>query len=89
MRESDGLLLPYIEGATTVTRRQDQELLLARNGPAVLIVSSATLRAGKLYGKRTLGYRMSLRDSIDVDTPDDLRTAEMMLSLEGSRGGAR
>ena len=89
LRERGGLLIPYLEGAATVTRRQDQEPLLARNGPAVLIVSRATLGTGQLYGPRTLGYRMSLADSIDVDAPEDLQLAERALSTRGSQGRSR
>lgn len=91
LRERDGVLVPYREGAETVTRRQDQEPLLARNGPAVLVVSRSTLRGGKLYGTRTLGYRMSAAESIDVDTPEELALAGLLLARRGaaaSGGGA-
>jgi CMP-N,N'-diacetyllegionaminic acid synthase len=84
LRERAGRLVPY-EGSETVTRRQDQEPLLARNGPAVLIVSRATLVAGLIYGERTVGYRMSHTDSIDIDTPEDLRLAGLMLLARASR----
>jgi CMP-N-acetylneuraminic acid synthetase len=80
MRERDGVLLPYHEGTETVTRRQGLEPLLARNGPAVLVVSPQALRAGRLYGARTVGYRMDENDSIDVDTEEDLRLAALLLA---------
>jgi CMP-N,N'-diacetyllegionaminic acid synthase len=79
MREARGTLVPY-EGETSVTRRQDQTPLVARNGPAVLVVSRETLRAGKLYGARTAGYRMDPQESLDIDTPQDLRLAGLLLS---------
>lgn len=79
MRESEGTLVPY-EGSDTVTRRQDLEPLVARNGPAVLIVSCATLRSGRLYGPRTTGYRMGPYESLDIDMPEDLRLAALLLA---------
>jgi CMP-N-acetylneuraminic acid synthetase len=79
MRETNGTLVPY-EGGETVTRRQDQAPLVARNGPAVLIVSRATLRSGRVYGPRTAGYRMSPYESLDVDAPEDLRLAALLLA---------
>lgn len=89
MRERGGVLLPFLDGAETVTQRQQQEPLLVRNGPAVLVVSCRTLRAGKLYGARTLGYRMSAVDSIDVDTPDELALAGLLLARRQAGARAR
>jgi CMP-N,N'-diacetyllegionaminic acid synthase len=83
--ERDGTLQPYRAGTETVTRRQDQQPLLARNGPAVLIVSRAMVKAGKLYGGRTVGYRMARQDSIDVDTPEELALATLLLRSRGAQ----
>jgi CMP-N-acetylneuraminic acid synthetase len=79
MRERGGVLAPYLEGTETVTHRQGLEPLFARNGPAVLVVGPRTVRAGRLYGPRTLGYRMAAADSLDVDTEEDLRLADLLL----------
>lgn len=79
MWERNGALVPY-EGEETVTRRQEQPPLFARNGPAVLVVSRATLQSGRLYGGCTLGYLMDDAASVDIDTPADLRMAEWLLS---------
>lgn len=85
MREREGRLVPYHEDTATVMRRQGLEPLVARNGPAVLVVSPRMLRAGDLYGGRTVGYRMSEHDSIDVDTVDDLDLAGMLLAARATR----
>jgi len=77
--EQDSRLVPY-QGSDTVTRRQELAPLWARNGPAVLVVSARLVREGKLYGGRTLGYRMGARESLDIDTPEDLRMAELLLA---------
>jgi CMP-N-acetylneuraminic acid synthetase len=60
------------------------ESLVIRNGPAVLVSSAATLRGGALYGRRTLGYRMPVERSVDIDTPFDFRLAEMFLAERGA-----
>jgi CMP-N,N'-diacetyllegionaminic acid synthase len=79
MRINDGLLKPFIEGPTA-TRRQDKPRVYARNGPAVLAVMRRVLTEGSLYGERTWPLVMSVEDSLDVDTPWDLRLVESVLS---------
>lgn len=86
MRMRDGRLAPYREDRETVTRRQELEPLFARNGPAVLVVSAATLRAGRLYGPHALGYAMSHTDSIDVDDAEDLALAGQLLAARRGLG---
>ncbi|MFI4861060.1 MAG: cytidylyltransferase domain-containing protein [Phycisphaerales bacterium JB063] len=77
----DGLLSPYLEVAGgTVTRRQDKPAVVARNGPAVLMVKTSTLRAGSLYGGRCVGYTMPRERSVDIDEPIDLVVAEALLA---------
>lgn len=79
MELRDGLLKEVTGTASTATRRQDKPALFARNGPAILITRTEVIRAGKLYGKNSAGYEMSELDSIDVDTVDDLKHAELLL----------
>jgi CMP-N-acetylneuraminic acid synthetase len=43
------------------------------------VLRPATVRAGTLYGPRTFGYEMDLESSIDIDGPEDLRLAELIL----------
>ena len=79
MRLAGGRLRPY-EDHPPVTRRQDKPLLYARNGPAVLAVRAPILEAGSLYGEDCRPYVMSAADSLDIDTADDLRFVELVLS---------
>jgi CMP-N-acetylneuraminic acid synthetase len=79
MRLDDGLLKPFLDGRTT-TRRQDKPRLFARNGPAVLAVRAHVLREGSLYGNDVWPLMMSPEDSLDVDTPWDLRLVETVLA---------
>ena len=84
MREDGGTLSPMQGLELGPLRRQEKEILFARNGPAILIVSTRTLDEGRLYGDVTVGYEMDERSSLDVDEPTDLVLADLLL-----RGGAR
>jgi CMP-N,N'-diacetyllegionaminic acid synthase len=76
----DGATLrPFLPGPA-ILRRQDKPRVVARNGPAILIVGQAALRRGTLYGDPTVGYVMSAADSLDIDEPDDLWLAEQYLA---------
>lgn len=79
MRIDDGLLKPFLEGPTA-TRRQDKPRVYARNGPAVLAVHTRVIREGSLYGNESWPLDMSPEDSLDIDTPWDLRLVEAALS---------
>jgi len=68
-----------------VTRRQDKPRLFARNGPAVLAVHARVIRQGSLYGNESWPLLMSPEDSLDIDTPWDLRLVESALSARGAR----
>jgi CMP-N,N'-diacetyllegionaminic acid synthase len=80
MREQDGGLVPLEGQDIGPTRRQDKATLFARNGPAVLVIRSDVIDAGKLYGDPTLGYEMDEIASLDVDGPDELRLAELLIN---------
>ena len=59
--------------------RQQQPRLYARNGPAVLALRPERL-GEVLYGCDVRPYVMDERDSLDVDTPEDLELAELLLT---------
>ena len=84
MTLDDGLLRPFLDGPTA-TRRQDKPRLYARNGPAVLAVHARVIRQGSLYGNESWPLLMSQEDSLDIDTPWDLRLVESALSARGVR----
>ncbi len=72
--------------AGQVLRRQEKIVTYARNGPAILIVSSKdVLEHGRLYGKRVLGYEMDRLSSLDIDDPLDLDMARVLAPLANSR----
>jgi CMP-N,N'-diacetyllegionaminic acid synthase len=59
-------------------RRQDQPILFARNGPAVLISRCDILRSGRLYGSRLAVLSMNVIESLDIDEPEDLLIAQAL-----------
>jgi CMP-N-acetylneuraminic acid synthetase len=79
MRLDGDRLRPFVDGPL-VTRRQDKPRVFARNGPAVLAVAVRTLQAGSLYGEDCRPLLMEPRDSLDIDTSDDLELADLLLS---------
>ena len=78
-QQEDGSLVPFLEGPQ-ILRRQEKPRLLARNGPAVLVIRRETLESGRLYGDRVLPYLMDRVTSLDIDEPLDLELAEFFLS---------
>jgi CMP-N-acetylneuraminic acid synthetase len=60
-------------------RRQEKPVVYARNGPAVLALRPERL-GDDLYGGDVRPYVMGPLESVDVDGPDELRLAELLLS---------
>jgi CMP-N,N'-diacetyllegionaminic acid synthase len=79
MRMDGTRLVPFMEGEL-ITRRQDKPRTWARNGPAVLAVRADVLRSGSLYGTDVRPLVMTARDSLDLDTPEDLEWLEAWLA---------
>ncbi len=79
MRLDGERLKPFIDGPL-ILRRQDKPRAFARNGPAVLVVRTAVLERGSLYGDDCRPLIMSAEESVDVDSADDLATLERLLA---------
>ena len=71
VESADGTLRSFLDGPQTL-RRQDKPLVLARNGPAILVLRPNLIRRGELYTNNTFPYRMNARNSLDIDEPHDL-----------------
>jgi CMP-N,N'-diacetyllegionaminic acid synthase len=78
MRVEDGRLQSFLDGPL-ITRRQDKPRVYARNGPAVLVVRTHVLEAGSLYGSDSRPLAMTASESVDIDGPEDLVLAEILL----------
>lgn len=83
MRVDEGLLKPFLE-TSAPTRRQDKPRLFARNGPAVLAVYAHVIEDGSLYGAESWPLIMTPEESLDIDTPWDLRVAESVLAARSN-----
>lgn len=77
IRDEDGYLRPYLD-VPAVSRRQEKESVIARNGAAVYITRTHCLSTF-IFGGRLLAYMMSPEDSIDIDSEADILTAERVL----------
>jgi CMP-N,N'-diacetyllegionaminic acid synthase len=83
MRLDEGLLKPFLE-TSAPTRRQDKPRLYARNGPAVLAVHARVIENGSLYGDESWPLIMTPEESLDIDTPWDLRLAESVVAARSN-----
>jgi CMP-N-acetylneuraminic acid synthetase len=83
MRFDDGLLRPFLD-TPAETRRQDKPRLYARNGPAVLAVHARVIESGSLYGNESWPLIMKPEESLDIDTPWDLRLAESIIAARSN-----
>lgn len=83
MRIEEGRLKPFLD-VPTATRRQDKPRVYARNGPAVLATRVAVIKEGSLYGRTSWPLAMTAEDSLDIDTPWDLRLAESVLAVRSN-----
>lgn len=85
MQLEAGRLRPLQKAETMVLRRQDLPVLYARNGPAILIMTAQQIRTGNLYGENTVPFAMTSQDSLDIDTPEDLLLAEVMIQYRKNK----
>jgi CMP-N,N'-diacetyllegionaminic acid synthase len=80
MRLDCGRLTLMVPDDELVLRRQDVQPLFARNGPAILILGVKQIRRGYFYSGVTVPFVMSLNDSLDIDTMEDLKLASDILT---------
>ena len=88
MNKEDGWLHDFWEEPIPFDRfhRQSVPVLYARNGPAILATRIRVLfEEDSFYGQRVLPYLMSHEDSIDINSPFDLRLAEWLLAERQSK----
>ncbi len=87
LRIESGRLVPYLEGeGSRILRRQDKPVVYARNGPAVMLSRFETLmNKNDLYGGDCRPYHMDASRSIDIDGPDELALAELILKNGNAR----
>lgn len=90
MQMRDGNLVDFWQDPLPFDRyrRQDVPPLYGRNGPAVLATRvPVLLEQDSFYGERVVPYVMSDEDSVDIDTPFELRVAEWLLAQRAAQPG--
>jgi len=83
MQLQDGWLQDFWKESLSFDRfrRQNLPVLYARNGPAILASRVAVLfEHQSFYGPRVIPYVMRMEESVDIDTPLDLRLAEWLIA---------
>lgn len=76
MKMEDEYLIPYMD--SKINRRQEKPSYYARNGAAIYISHSEILNHD-ILGKKILPYKMDEDSSIDIDSIEDLKKAELLI----------
>lgn len=76
---AEGRLTPFVADADRSGRRQDFPAAYGLNG-AIFLITPQALRQGSFCPSDTAAYVMPAERSIDIDSPWDLRVAELALS---------
>jgi CMP-N,N'-diacetyllegionaminic acid synthase len=70
-----GYLTPFTKKENLPSRRQDKSVLYARNGAAIYITRTNKINS-YIFGGNLIPFYMSVEDSIDIDSYEDLKLAE-------------
>jgi CMP-N-acetylneuraminic acid synthetase len=68
-----------LETVPSVTQRQQYDKCLFLNGAIYAFTYECVLKNNSRFGEKSLPYLMPQIDSIDIDSPDDMRIAEAIL----------
>lgn len=74
---NNGELISYMQGKV-IKRRQEKEILFARNGAAIYLTRKSFIKKF-IFGGVIIPYFMEEKDSIDIDNFEDLKKAEFYL----------
>jgi CMP-N-acetylneuraminic acid synthetase len=64
---------------TPISRRQDLPAAFHREGSVYVIHYKVVMQKSSLYGDRLIGFPIDPENSVNIDTPEDLRRAELLL----------
>jgi len=79
MKENDnGYLINFLKGKKKIFRRQDKSFVFARNGAGIYIIKSSHIKKF-LFGGKIIKFLMNEESSIDIDSLEDIKKAEMIL----------
>jgi CMP-N-acetylneuraminic acid synthetase len=77
---SDGEMMRAVDRKVESSRRQDWPDVFFITGAIYLVRTSVLMRENTLLPRRSIPYLMDQRDSVDIDTMFDLKTAECLLA---------
>ncbi len=83
-REKDGRLRPLIDpGEKKTTRRQDLPVVYVLNGAVYVAECEWFMEKRTLVDHETVGYKMALESSMDIDYPYQFHVADLLLREQG------
>jgi CMP-N,N'-diacetyllegionaminic acid synthase len=79
MKENNkGYLVNFLKGKKNFYRRQDKDLLFARNGASIYIIKHSHV-SKFLFGGKIIKFLMNEESSVDIDSLEDIKKAEIIL----------
>lgn len=84
VRLEDGLIEPFTNDRDMEARRQDMTPVYRQNGAIYVTDVAYFLESNRLFRRPCQGYRMSRRESIDIDDEFDLQFAEFIAGLQSA-----
>jgi CMP-N,N'-diacetyllegionaminic acid synthase len=90
MRIDGDVLKPFLPEGARISRRQDARPAYSRDGTVYAFRRSTLERFGNIYGDNCRPLVIDPQDSLSIDSPDDWRNAERILTQreqEQSGGG--
>lgn len=79
MKIEDGALQPFLEGGAKITRRQDARPAYVRNGEFYFTRMNTLMEGDSIYGKKCLAIITPDRLSVNLDTLEDWKLAELLV----------
>jgi CMP-N-acetylneuraminic acid synthetase len=86
-RDEQGLLSLSTGELAPIPRRQDLPAAVHREGSVYVTRRETLMEKNSFYGARLLGHEMRPERSVNIDTPNDWRRAEQLLSQRGLNVG--
>jgi CMP-N,N'-diacetyllegionaminic acid synthase len=80
--DDEGRLRDFVEGGSTVNKRQDMSPVYELNGAIYLIKREILLKKKTFFVDNTFPYIMPVEKSIDIDTPWEMHLAELLFEDE-------
>lgn len=82
MKENnEGYLINFLKAKKFFFRRQDKDLLFARNGAAIYIIKYAHVKKF-LFGGKIIKFLMDENASIDIDSLSDIKKVKKILKIK-------